>query len=97
MPHVVIANRLRDGIVVFLGTDHRWVERIENCPPAADADAGAKLLDLGLQAVAKQEIVDPTLIEVEHRDGVLTPVRMREAIRARGPTIRTDLGKQAEG
>jgi hypothetical protein len=29
------------------------------------------------------------------REGVLTPIKMREAIRALGPTIRKDLGKQA--
>ena len=96
MPHVVIANRLRDGIVVFLGTEQRWVEQVRECTPAADEQAGEKLLEVGLRAVAQQEVVDPTLIEVAERGGELVPVRMREAIRAKGPTVRTDLGKQAE-
>jgi len=96
MPHVVIANRLRDGIVVFLGTERRWVERVEDCHPASAADEGTKLLDVALQAEADQEIVGPTLIEVEERDGVLVPTKMRERIRAQGPTVRRDLGKQAD-
>lgn len=97
MPQVVIANRLRDGRVVFLGSDHVWVERVEQCPPAADADAAATLLSLGEQAETEQVVVGAELIEVADRGGVLTPVKMREAIRAKGPTVRTDLGKQAEG
>jgi hypothetical protein len=95
MPHVVIANRLGDGIVVFLGTDGRWVERLADCPPAESPEDGEKLLDRGMQAERSQEVVDPMLIEVEDRDGVLTPVKRREAIRAMGPTVRPDLGKQA--
>ena len=71
MPQVVIANRLRDGVVVFLGTDNRWVERVEDCAPATEPDAGEKLLDLGLQAEANQEVVGPTLIDVEEREGAL--------------------------
>jgi len=97
MAQVVIANRLRDGIVVFLGADGAWVERVEDCQPAVDDAAGARLLDAGEQAVANQEVVGPTLIEVEERGGVLTPTKMREAIRSKGPTVRSDLGKQAEG
>lgn len=96
MPQVVIANRLRDGIVVFLGTDGRWLERCEQCPPAADADEAARLLEAAQAAEANQEVVDPTLIDVEERAGRVIPVKMREVIRATGPTVRRDLGKQAE-
>lgn len=95
-PQVVVANRLRDGIVVFLGTGGEWVERVEECAPAADAEGGARLLAAGEQAAAEQLVVGPELIDVEECGGALTPVKMREAIRARGPTVRTDLGKQAE-
>jgi hypothetical protein len=95
MSQVVIANRLRDGIVVFLGQDGRWIERIESCPSASTKEEGEKLLDLARQAEQRQEIIDPNLIEVEERDGKLVPVKRREAIRAMGPTIRKDLGKQA--
>jgi hypothetical protein len=42
-------------------------------------------------------VVDPYLIEVTREGAVPRPVRLREAIRARGPTVRPDLGKQAEG
>ena len=50
---------------------------------------------IGEIAEANQEVIGASLIEVEDRDGVLTPIKMREAIRAKGPTVRKDLGKQA--
>ena len=95
MLQVVIANRLRDGLVVFLGSDKKWVERVEDCAPAVDDAAATELAALGEAAEANQEVVGADLIEVEDRDGVLTPVKMREVIRAQGPTVRKDLGKQA--
>ena len=95
MLQVVIANRLRDGLVVFLGNGKKWVERVEDCVPAGDDAAAAELAAIGEAAEANQEVVGADLIEVEDRDGVLTPVKMREVIRAQGPTVRKDLGKQA--
>ena len=95
MSHVVIANRLRDGIVVFLGTDNAWVEGVDACPPAETEAEGERLLATGLEAEQKLEVVGPTLIEVVQKNGAWVPVKRREAIRALGPTIRTDLGKQA--
>ena len=95
MPHLVIANRLRDGIVVFLGTDHAWVERVEACPPADGPEEGERLLATALETERKQEVVDPTLIEVAREDDAWVPVKRRETIRSRGPTNRRDLGKQA--
>jgi hypothetical protein len=96
MPHVVIANRLRDGIVVFLGADRRWTERVQDCAPALSSEDADKLLDLALQAERDQEVVGPILAEVDKRADGWFPVKRREAIRAAGPTTRADLGKQAE-
>jgi hypothetical protein len=95
MPQVVIANRLLDGIVVFLGTDGEWIEQVASCKPATTSEEGEKLLEAGLRAEREQLVVEPTLIEVEEQAGAWVPTKRREAIRAAGPTIRTDLGKQA--
>ena len=46
--------------------------------------------------MARQEITHWELAEVEIRDGKQTAVKNKEAIRSRGPTVRRDLGKQAE-
>ncbi|MCH2185905.1 DUF2849 domain-containing protein [Myxococcota bacterium] len=95
MSQIVIANRLRDGLVVFLGNEKQWVLQVRDCSPATDENHAAELLSFAEAAEANQEIVGPSLIEVEIREGVPTPIKMREAIRALGPTIRKDLGKQA--
>jgi hypothetical protein len=95
MSQVVIANRLRDGIVVFFGTDNAWVESVSACPPAETDDDAERLLTDAQEAVQKQEVVDPILANVTLQEGAWVPVKRREAIRATGPTIRTDLGKQA--
>ena len=95
MPQVIIANRLTDGVVVFLGTDHQWVEQLDECSPAESQAEEEELLRLGQQAEAQQEIIDPNLIHVEKVEGVLQATKMREAIRSKGPTVREDLGKQA--
>ena len=59
----------------------------------ADLD---RLEAIGAKAYADNEVVDVNLIDAEVVDGVVEPVRLREKIRAAGPTIRGDLGKQAE-
>ncbi|MDG2334887.1 MAG: DUF2849 domain-containing protein [Myxococcota bacterium] len=96
MHQVVIANRLTDGIVVFLGREQEWLEGLEGCQPAQDTAQAEALLARGTEAEAEQFVVGPELIEVELREGILVPVKMREAMRSRGPSVRTDLGKQAE-
>jgi hypothetical protein len=95
MQQVVIANRLTDGVVVFLGRDRRWVERLEDCPPAEEPQEASALLALGTKAEEDQQVVGPDLIEVKVSHGAMVPVKMREAMRAKGPSTRTDLGKQA--
>jgi hypothetical protein len=95
MPQVVIANRLADGLVVFLGRDERWVEKLEDCLPAKNDEEAQRILAIGIQAEGEQFVVGSDLIEVVVREGEKIPVKMREAIRAKGPTVRRDLGKQA--
>ena len=63
---------------------------------ADDKAAEDRLEAIGAKAYADNEVVDVDLIDVEVVDGVIVPVRLRERIRAAGPTIRDDLGKQAE-
>ncbi len=91
MPQMIIANRLRDGVVVFLAPSEGWEPAI-GAGTLIDNEAEATRL----MAVAKRhegecKIVDPQLIDVEVKDGKFRPTAIREAIRAFGPTIRTDL------
>lgn len=91
---VLTANRLIDGAVVFLGAEG-WVEDIAEAVPAPDASATAALEARGTAAVAANEVVDAYLVEVRGHAGALEAVALRERLRALGPSVRTDLGKQA--
>ena len=59
--------------------------------------AASAALALAGEAVARSLVVDPYAVEVELRNGHYAPKALREAIRASGPTVRRDLGKQAQG
>lgn len=92
---VLTANRLTDGEAVWFGSDQLWHETIDYAEVARDKPAEERLERLGKEAFARNEVVDVDLIDVELLGGEIRPLRLRERIRAAGPTNRTDLGKQA--
>ena len=91
----ITANRLRDGAAVWLGTAGDWVERVDHTAVYEGAAVDAALA-LARQAERERIVVEPYAIDVELEDGVPVPTRYRELIRARGPSVRTDLGIQAD-
>lgn len=91
---VLTANRLLDGEAVWFANGI-WIEGIEKAEIAADKGHEERLEEAGKQGLAANLVVDVNLIDVEFIDGSIHPVRLRERIRAAGPTIRIDLGKQA--
>ncbi len=96
LPQMLTANRLRDGEVVWWKAG-QWVTtlaegEIFEDPKAADAALGAA------QAFVRgNEVVTPYLFDVRVANGAIRPVKEREIIRAAGPSVRTDTGKQAVG
>lgn len=94
---VLTANRLTDGIAVWLGADGEWHENIDEAFVARHDDALAGLQDAEKVAAFDNQVVDVNLIDVEEINGHLHANRLRERIRAAGPSVRTDLGKQVEG
>ena len=93
---IVTANRLDDGSVVFLDGAGGWSGNIEDSRRAESAEDAEALMALANQEVAGCLVVAPYLIDVADEDGAVRPLHYREAIRAKGPTVRPDLGKQAE-
>lgn len=91
---ILTANRLSDGIAVWYA-DGGWAETVDHADLAHDQAAEDRLEAIGAKANANNQVVDVNLIDVEVVNGVVVPVRLREKIRAAGPTIREDLGKQA--
>jgi len=87
---MIIASRLVDGRVVFMNADGAWVDSIEDGDLLRTAEECDRSLGLAMQAVADCVIVDPYLIEVTVGNGERQPAEAREAIRAFGPSVRTD-------
>jgi hypothetical protein len=83
---IVIANRLRDGAVVFLTPANDWSTNVDESDIAREPVAAERLQKAADQAVADQIVVGPTLIDVTEHDGRIQPVSYRERIRAFGPT-----------
>ena len=95
MLQVLTANRLIDGEVVYLAPNGAWVETLDAARVFdSKADAEAALV-VGAEAERRLVIVHAYLFEVTQAGDPLKPVKQREVIRAAGPTVRRDLGKQA--
>lgn len=92
----VTANRLLDGEVVYFTAGGGWSEHFADADVVHNKDDGEVLLQKAMPSVEALEIIGPYLFEVrELKDGT-APVSVRENIRMKGPTVRLDLGKQAE-
>ena len=92
---VITANRLQDGVVVYLDRAGGWSEWIDEARLARSPEEGKKLLALAEQPDQGTRVVGPYLMDVIEDGGRPLPASNREIIRAKGPTVRTDLGKQA--
>ena len=93
MSQLITASRLQDGAVVFLGSDGIWVERLDRAMLLDDKDAVARGLAQGSEAEASNIVLDVYAIDVSTKSGAVVPTKLREAIRARGPTIHPELAK----
>ncbi|MBO6783411.1 MAG: DUF2849 domain-containing protein [Alphaproteobacteria bacterium] len=91
---VISANRLGDGLVVYLASDGSWSEWISRSEIAADEAAAEAPLARAKRDEADRKVIDPYLVEVAEVDGEVRPTKYREFIRATGPSIRPDLSKQ---
>ncbi len=95
MGQVITANRLKDGTVVFLGPDVGWVEQIAEARVFDAADSIAPALAATKKDEQDNLVIDVYAIDVDSKNGILRPTKLREAIRATGPTVHPEHGKSA--
>jgi len=84
---VITANRLREGITVYLTKDENmsgWTENID-CAYVGGEDEIPGLLELAKQYEQSNEVVATYAVEIA---GAKLPLTAREKIRAKGPTVR---------
>ncbi|MDX5592452.1 DUF2849 domain-containing protein [Pseudovibrio sp. SPO723] len=92
---IITANRLLDGEVVWLGPQDTWVETVGEARVFEDTEELKAVLGSKVVSEERQEVVGVYEIEVEPKDGSIVPTKLREAIRALGPTTHPAFGKQA--
>ena len=85
-PVTVTANGLGDGRVVWLTAGDRWSERIAEACVFAPEQAEVALA-LGQAAERARLVVGAYLVEVEPSAGAPEPLKFRERLRVRGPSV----------
>jgi hypothetical protein len=89
VPNVVTANRLTDGIVVYLAPDGSWVEDIARARIASTENETKALEDVAAKDVKARKVVAVYPMEVALVDGAVDPLSVREKIRASHRTTLT--------
>ncbi len=83
----ITANRLTDGSVVYLTRDGGWSGKIGDSLVSHAADQTGRMKNTAERAERSQQVVGACFIDVAVEGGTVQPVRLREAIRAGGPTV----------
>ncbi|MGC6471942.1 MAG: DUF2849 domain-containing protein [Parvibaculales bacterium] len=91
----ITGNRLSDGEVVYYSGAGLWETDFAQAAILDGPEAVAQNLENATVDGSELEVVGIYPFEVKEEGSAFTPVSVRETIRAKGPTIRKDLGKQA--
>ena len=92
---VLTANRLSDGISVWYAGPERFVESVIEAKAASTPEGIAALEAVAAATLATGQYCDVVLVDVEDTVHGPRPLKLRERIRADGPTIQPDLGIKA--
>jgi hypothetical protein len=89
MPNVVTANRLIDGIVVYLAPDGSWTDELRHARLAETEEDTKKLEEVAAKAVKERKVVAVYPMAVGMHDGTPVAQSVRERIRASHRTTLT--------
>jgi hypothetical protein len=87
---IITGNALGDGRVVFQ-TPAGWTHGINAAEVLESKDTLETALQRAMQDAAENRVVEPYAIEVTRGPAGIVPVRLRERIRADGPTTGNSL------
>jgi len=94
VPQMLTANRLKDGDVLYWKAGG-WVEALKDGDVFTESAPADVALAAAQNFVTDNTVVSPYLFDVRIDANGICPVKEREIIRAAGPSVRDDLGKQA--
>lgn len=83
---VVSANALRSGAVVYRRTDGDWTSDLDTAAAAETPAAADALLRAAGEDAGRGLVVDPILVAVDRIGDETRPRRLRDRIRAEGPS-----------
>ena len=90
---VIMANDLISGDVIFLSRDSKsWTKFLDQAWLSESEQLVEQILKIAQQS---HLIIGAEAIEVNHDQDALSLTVFREHLRSQGPSVRTDLGKQA--
>lgn len=89
---VITANRLLDGAVVYYTADRTWALNLTDAQSFSSEAAATAAVAQITSAGARAPVIDVAAIELA-LEADHAPTRLRERIRAVGPTVRADLGR----
>ena len=90
MPHrVITASRMQDGAVVWLHESGAWFDEIDRATAGADDAAVARLLAIAHADQTAGRVINAYEVEIARARAGNYPLRLREQIRANGPTVAT--------
>ncbi|MEE2933651.1 MAG: DUF2849 domain-containing protein [Pseudomonadota bacterium] len=92
--HIVTANDLRHGNVVYLNASGEWTGNLADAA-VVSGDVDDRAISEEMQ-VQRNLVVDPYLLEVSVENGTLTPKKLRERLRAQGPSIQFDMSPKKQ-
>ncbi len=87
MMRVLSANRLRDGIIVYLSPSGEWRPQIGEAALFTTEEASEAALAKARAAVTANLIVDPLIVDVTESPKGRKALSLRNSIRALGPTV----------
>jgi hypothetical protein len=83
--NVITANSLKDGLVVFQ-TASGWTLDVDKAEILETKEAVEAALARAMKDAAENRVVEPYAIEAARDGAHIVPTRLREKIRAAGPT-----------
>lgn len=91
---ILTGNELTSGATVYLAASGEWVEPLASARLFAKEETAER--DAALAATkANGRVISLEIEEVDEVDGIIVPKRLRERIRAAGPTAPLTLHGQA--
>ncbi len=93
---ILTANALLSGDVIYFSQTGTWSRDLDEAFVGLDDNAWKWLGQKGEGEDRIGRVVGPYLVDVEKTANGVRPTHIRERIRTLGPTVRNDLGKQAQ-